>query len=198
MMRGHRAGFTLVELLVVITVAAILLVIGVPGFRDFILMQRLKGTNAQLVTDLQFARSEASARGQWARVAFNSNASMTCYSIYTTTDEFDGTRCDCRLGPGAACDGARTEVRTVQVPVADGVRVDVVLDADNDELAFAFDHVNGRIATIPVDDDPGALAAFRIQTAIDANRTLQTEVGPAGRVSVCATASTTVGAPACP
>lgn len=199
MMRRHGAGFTLVELLVVIAVAAILLVIGVPGFRDFILMQRLKGINAQLVTDLQFARSEASARGQYARVAFNSNAAMTCYTIYTTSnDAADFTRCDCLAGAGNACSGIRTEVRTVQVPISDGVRMDVVLDAQNTELAFAFDHVNGRIASIPVDDDPRALAAFRVRTAIDANRTLQTEVGQAGRVSVCATASPTVGAPPCP
>ncbi len=198
MMRGHRAGFTLVELLVVITVAAILLVIGVPGFRDFILMQRLKGTNAQLVTDLQFARSEASARGLWARVAFNNNASMTCYSIYTTPNQNDGTRCDCRLGAGAACNGARTEIRTVQVPVGDGVGINVFFDEENGELAFAYDHVTGRIASIPVDLNPRDLRRFRIRTSIDADRTLETVVGQSGRVTVCATASATVGAPPCP
>jgi len=198
MMRMRRTGFTLTELLIVIAVAAVLLTVGVPTFRDFILMQRLKGINAQLVTDLQFARSEAAARNQWARVAFGSNDSMTCYTIFTTASIDDSTRCDCRQAAGNACTGSRTEVRTVQARVSDGVRIAVILDQDNDQTAFAFDHVTGRIASIPNDDDPRDLNAFRVRTFIDNDRVLRTEVTQAGRVNVCAPASATVGAPPCP
>jgi type IV fimbrial biogenesis protein FimT len=196
MMRAAR-GFTLTELLIVIAVAAVLLTVGVPGFRDFILMQRLKGVNAQLVTDLQFARSEAAARNQWARVAFRTSDTMTCYAIYTTATQADNSRCDCLLGAGAACSGTQVEVRTVQVPRSDGVQLEVFRDNLNLETAFAFDHITGRIASVPTDRPSGALLSFKIRASIDSSRTLQTEVGQAGRVTVCATSSTAVGAPAC-
>ncbi|MBL0296209.1 MAG: hypothetical protein IPQ21_03190 [Betaproteobacteria bacterium] len=66
----HARPLTLVELMVVVAVVAIVLTLAAPSFRDFILLQRLKGINAQLVTDLQFARSEAVARGTLMRVQF--------------------------------------------------------------------------------------------------------------------------------
>ena len=198
MMRRAGRGFTLPELLLVVVVAGILLTIGLPSFREMILMQRLRGINSQLVTDLQFARAEAAARNQWARVAFERNDTVSCYTIYTSAGITDSDRCDCRLGVGAACTDTRSEVRTVQVPSEDGVQLQVVLDADNNELAFAFDHVTGRILSVPVDDNPRSLPAFRIDASIDANRVMRTEVGQVGRVNVCAPASTTVGAPPCP
>lgn len=197
MMRRSSAGLTLAELMVVIAVAAVLLTLGVPGFRDFILMQRLKGINAQLVTDLQFARSEAAARNQWARVAFRADDTMTCYSIYTIPSMQDKSRCNCLLGPGAACTGAQVEIRTVQVKRSEGVHVEVFRDRWNIELAFAYDHITGGIVAIPTDRPTGALDSFKVRSAIDGERMLQTEVGVAGRVSVCAPVSTAVGAPPC-
>ncbi|MFD2270066.1 Tfp pilus assembly protein FimT/FimU [Undibacterium arcticum] len=40
----RNLGFTLIELMVTISIAAILLAIAVPSFRDFILGQRIKKT----------------------------------------------------------------------------------------------------------------------------------------------------------
>lgn len=198
MMRRTTPGFTLTELLIVIAVAAVLLTVGVPGFRDFILLQRLKGVNAQLVTDLQYARSEAAARNQWARVAFRSSSDLTCYTIYTAPQDNTGQpRCNCLRGAGAACTAPLVEVRTVQVRVADGVRLNVVQDSDNFEFAFAFDHISGGIAAIPTDDAPIPINSFKVRSRIDDNLVLLNVVGRAGRVDVCAPASTRVGAPAC-
>lgn len=199
-MRRRSPGFTLTELLIVIAVAAILLTIGVPGFRDFILMQRLRSVNAQLVTDLNFARSEAVSRSQWGRVAFFSNDAVTCYTIYTApSDAVVQPQCDCRNGAGAACQAPLVEVRTVSVPISDGVSVRYVPpNAANNVPAFAYSHINGRIASIPTDLAPRSLQAFRVHVAIDSARVLRTEVGTSGRVSVCAPASESVGAPPCP
>lgn len=199
MMRAPEPGFTLAELLIVIAVAAVLLTVGVPGFRDFILLQRLKGINAQLVTDLQFARSEAASRNQWARMSFRSNTAMSCYTVYTTPppDRADKPRCNCLLGSGAACAAPLVEVRTVQVPRSDGVRIEVIRDNENIEFAFAFDHVSGGIYAIPTDDQPVEINSFKVRSLIDNDLILLNEVGRAGRVNVCAPASTRVGAAAC-
>lgn len=190
----RERALTLIELMLVIAVAGVLIALAAPGLRDFILLQRLKSVNAQLVTDLQFARSEAAARQQLMRLVFRSDPSLTCYSIYTSP--VNATRCDCRLGVGAACSGDMREVRTVLLPVADGVRV-APQSGIGQDIALAYDPVSGGIVTIPTDDVSAPLNAYRVQASIDAQRILRTTVGRSGRLSVCAPASSSVGAPPC-
>ena len=49
--RRTAAGLTLVELLVVVAVVAVVLMLAAPSFRGMIETQRLRGINAQFVTD---------------------------------------------------------------------------------------------------------------------------------------------------
>ena len=67
MKRAH--GFTLVELLVTLTVAAILLAVGVPSFKNFIASQRVKSATTELVSAMLIARSEAVKRRGTVTVA---------------------------------------------------------------------------------------------------------------------------------
>lgn len=60
----HHAGFTLVELMVTLAVAAILAVTAVPSFSSFIRNQGVKATSFELVSALTYARSEAIKRNQ--------------------------------------------------------------------------------------------------------------------------------------
>jgi len=60
----RMSGMTLVELLVVMTIAAILLGVGVPSFRYVTNSNRMSGEINNLLGDLQFARSEALKEGQ--------------------------------------------------------------------------------------------------------------------------------------
>ncbi len=59
-----KAGFTLVELMVTLAVAAILLSIAAPSFSDFIQNNRITSTTNNLIAHLQYARSEAVSKGQ--------------------------------------------------------------------------------------------------------------------------------------
>lgn len=55
-------GFTLIELMVTVTVLAIMLGIGVPSFRNFIAGQKVKTATYDLMASLLLARSEAVKR----------------------------------------------------------------------------------------------------------------------------------------
>jgi type IV fimbrial biogenesis protein FimT len=62
MRRRSTAGFTLVEILVVLTLVGIMMGLAVPSFRNFIGSQRAKSASYELVTSLLLARSEAIKR----------------------------------------------------------------------------------------------------------------------------------------
>lgn len=60
--RKGTGGFSLVELLITLAVAAILLTLAVPSFQDYMANQRVRSASADLVSALNLARSEAVKR----------------------------------------------------------------------------------------------------------------------------------------
>lgn len=73
---GRSKGFTLLELIVTLTLAAIVLGVGVPSFHNLIQNQRLTAAINQLVGALALARSEAIKRG--ARVTLCKSGDGRC------------------------------------------------------------------------------------------------------------------------
>lgn len=78
-------GFTMVELMITIVIAAILTAIAIPSFRNIILSNRLTSTANDIVSAINVARMEAIKLN--APVQFCSNSSST-----NTTDKL-GTAC---------------------------------------------------------------------------------------------------------
>lgn len=72
----HGSGFTLIELMVTVSIAAILLAIAVPSFISTIRSTRLTNSANDLVTALNLARSEAIKRGRPVTVASISASSQ--------------------------------------------------------------------------------------------------------------------------
>lgn len=191
-----RRGFTIVELLIVMAVAAILVVIAAPNLRDFLRIQRLKSVNAQVITDIQLTRSEAVARGRMARIHFQRNGSLTCYTVYTAPESLT-SRCNCLSGAGSACGAGQTEIKTARYLRSDDVVVIPVL-SDSDSAAIAFDHVSGGLLVIPEDDDFSTPDSYDIDTAIDDGHKLRVRIARSGRVSACLVAGNINGFDACP
>lgn len=69
----RATGFTLVELLVVISITAILLAIGVPSFRQFMVKREIAAEAADFSRDINLARTEAIKRGVSVTVCRSDN-----------------------------------------------------------------------------------------------------------------------------
>ena len=67
-------GFTLVELLVVMAISAILIAAAVPSFQSLIASSRASSASGTLLSNLEFARSEAIRRNQDVTVCRSTNA----------------------------------------------------------------------------------------------------------------------------
>ena len=68
-LRPHQRGFTLIELMVTLTLLGVLLGIAIPSFRDFVATQRVKSAAFDLAAALLLARSEAVKRNSDVTVA---------------------------------------------------------------------------------------------------------------------------------
>jgi type IV fimbrial biogenesis protein FimT len=65
----QSAGFTLIELMVTVSVLAILLGLGVPGFQDFVARSQARSSSSEIAGLLALARQEAIKRGREVRVS---------------------------------------------------------------------------------------------------------------------------------
>ncbi len=192
---GQRPGFTLIELIVVIAIVGVLMALAAPSMREMIEMRRLRAINAQLVTDLQFARGEAISRRALMRLDFKNAATQSCYTIYTSPDRL--VRCDCTLGEGAACaaGSGAVEIRTVLVPKNLGPEVVIPLPQ---RRSVGFEPAMGSLVAIPIDFDPRPIPQYQIETLIDAARRFRIVLNQSGRPTVCAPAGSKMDVEACP
>lgn len=191
-------GFTMVELLVVVAVLGVLLTLAAPSFSEFTKMQRMKSINAQVITDIQYARTEAVSRNVPVHLRFQpatSTVEMSCYVLYTTNANPVPPRCDCRAAEGLRCTNAATaEIRTVQVPTSLSVLISATgNDADN----FSFDPRTGGMLYGAVDYTGPTPAEYLVDVYIDSPRKLRDKVNLSGRVQACKPSGSTVPGAAC-
>lgn len=73
-------GFTLLELMVVITVSILLITVAIPGMINFVVSSQRSSSAMEFYTDLNLARSEAIARNQRITVC-KSDDGVNCLAI---------------------------------------------------------------------------------------------------------------------
>jgi type IV fimbrial biogenesis protein FimT len=123
---SRARGFTIVELMITVAVAAILLIIAVPSFRNIINSNRLTTATNTLVNALNTARMEAIKRN--ASVQFCSNSATN-----NTSDN---------LGTGCGTDGGAVVLQTTSTTTtqvldsAQGLVAPVQLSGDITAIRF--------------------------------------------------------------
>jgi type IV fimbrial biogenesis protein FimT len=111
----RTSGFTLVEILVAVTVVAILLTIGIPSFRFVTNSNRIASEINGLLGDMQFARSEAVKEGQPVTVCVSTDQA-TCATGATANAWQSGWIVFSDLNANATVDVATDVVLRVQTP----------------------------------------------------------------------------------
>lgn len=82
--KNGRAGFTLVEAMIIISLVGLLVAMVGPPMYGYLQSHKLQSNTDRMVADLQFARSQAVARGTVIRID-------TTEAGYTITDMSDGS-----------------------------------------------------------------------------------------------------------
>jgi prepilin-type N-terminal cleavage/methylation domain-containing protein len=78
----YQKGFTLLELLITITVLAIIMAFGVPNLTGFFEKQRVTGAAQSFMSDVQYARAESIKQN--TDVVIQLDATQWCYALDDT------------------------------------------------------------------------------------------------------------------
>jgi type IV fimbrial biogenesis protein FimT len=191
--RRHSAGLTVIELTVVMVVVGVIIAVAIPSMRGMMARQRVQSVQADLLTDLQLARSELTKRSgssvsDSTRVAvtFGGNASISCYTVHAVVA---GITCDCTRALGTACSpvpmgSPSPEIKTTQLTRAVGVSLAASSPSGS---KVEFTPPNGMVT--PTD------MVIDVQDALSGH--LRTSISGLGVPVVCSPDGSIRGVPAC-
>ena len=98
MNRQNNAGFTLLELMIVVAIVGIVAAFAVPSYQNMIERNRLKQAAGSLLSDMQHARTEAIKRSQDIFVSRTTgNNGAWCYGVSTAACNCAATPSTCTL-----------------------------------------------------------------------------------------------------
>ena len=181
-------GFTLLELLITVTVAGIILALAMPSYTDIINKRAVKNAAEQSSTFMALARAEAVKRNRAVTVRIEAAAGNFCIGL--TTDP--AGNCDC-FTPDS-CQMVGGGENTTIVLTGDGLE-NVVLPPTlssagtaKSPLLLTFDPVRGILDTDPARDQQAEL----LFQSVNGRFSLQVETSLSGRSEICAPAGSNV------
>lgn len=183
MLNRNRAGFSVIELMVTVSVIAILTALAVPNFTTWIRNSRVRTVADALQSGVRLAQAEAQRRTHVT--AFFRTRSKDCTTASTASA--DGLYWQVRTVPSALVTNDVAEA--VQCGVLTDVSTGVSLNSSATVLCFGGD---GRQASVT---NPAAIGAdctaaaatydVALSAANDENRPLRVTVSLAGAIRLC-------------
>ena len=173
---ARQRGLTLVEACIVLAVIVVVAGAALPGMQQVIDARRLDGAATQLATDIQFVRTEAVARNQPLRLAFQATSGGACYVVHTGA----AGACTCAATGVAACSGDGQAVKAVLLHAADRIGL------ESNVASVLFDPVHGT-----------ATPTGTVRVLGARERAVHHVVNVMGRVRSCSPRATAPGYRAC-
>ena len=115
----RQRGLSLIECCMTLAIASILVGTAAPSFIEFNKKRVFDGSTNELVTDLYFARSAATAHQEGVRVSFRAVATGSCMLVHTgaTAD------CTCDSAGVGQCSNGATLIKANYYSTARGINV---------------------------------------------------------------------------
>jgi type IV fimbrial biogenesis protein FimT len=185
-------GMTLIEIMVTISIAAILLAIGIPSFQDMIERGRVKALTEAVYSELQNAKGLAlkgrQSESSDVRVTFKPATAGTdaCFGMMRGGQ---GTSCDCTKnidldnldGDECLIDGAEKRV------VINGDTFPGAELADSGDITVVFDSIRGTATN----------NSITVQASTNESTQLRVRVSRLGNISICSPDNSVVGYDGC-
>ncbi len=184
-MRTRQRGFTVLELLIAVTVAGIIIALALPNYTDVINKRPVTNTAEQVRTFINLGRSQAVKLNEKVTVTMTSGGAF-CLGMRNTPATQAAIACNC--GDDTSPDYCQiTEGGTAEAYVIDGASFENIgtptlydgLGGTPASLSFTFDPVRGI-----VDGDNDLTGALVVESE-NQKFALQVDVFLTGRVRVC-------------
>lgn len=201
-LHGRRAGlppqtgFSLIELVVVVSILAVLLALALPSFSEWIRNNQVRSAAESLRDGLQLARSEAVKRN--ARMRFQLVSTLDAGCAISATGPYWIVNAGAAVSPAGACNAApspTTAPAVVQASpaTAAAARVTFAVNAAGSANAVtAFDASGRQVGTSNPTTTPGSPAFYVDVSSTGALclpagkvRCLRVAVSTAGQVRMC-------------
>jgi len=181
----HSAGFTLIELMVVVAIVAILAVMAAPSYRDMIERNRLRGAADDVLSVISTARAQAVKIGLDAAISVGSFDEDWCVGATSATVPTGGALYAGGVATPCTCSNASTcLVAGEQLAVPVRKHRGISMESGD---AFTFD---GKLGTaLP-------LSAGRTFALTSDNHEIHVVVTPLGQARLC-TPGSMAGIAAC-
>jgi type IV fimbrial biogenesis protein FimT len=209
MQQRRQIGFTLIELMVTIIVAAVLVSLAVPGFRDLIEKSRLRGATDDIVNLLNASRASAVKLGLDVNASVKiASATSWCAGAVSATDPLSNTStigqaansaaaCDCTSSTACTISGLG-KLAGQKLVVSSDSYSGVKLSSDNANVILNGNGgliFNSKLGALEF----SALANIDALTVTSSSGKYKTQitVSPLGQTNVCTSSGFVSGYSSC-